>query len=97
VVKLLVVIIKVDHLSETHKIVFNFLLLRLTPYVDNIIGDVGLKKSHDPVRRQVSYNILTVFGITIKIGDTIKTCSKETYTDLPQISLINFGSPKAGC
>jgi hypothetical protein len=42
-----------------------------TPY---IIGDMGLKKPHDPIRRRVLYNILVAFGITIKIGDIIKMC-----------------------
>jgi len=47
VIKLLVVIIKVDHISATHKVVSNVFLERLTPYADDIIGDVDFKIFHD--------------------------------------------------
>jgi hypothetical protein len=47
VIKLLVVIIKVDHLSAPHNVVSSVFLQRLTPYEDGIIGDADFKKPHD--------------------------------------------------
>jgi len=38
------------------------------------------EQAYDSVRREVFYNILTEFCITMKIVTLIKTCSNETYS-----------------
>jgi hypothetical protein len=41
---------------------------------------IGFKKAYDSVGRKVLYNILTVFGVTMKLVGPIKMCLKETYS-----------------
>jgi hypothetical protein len=41
---------------------------------------VDFKKAYDTVRREVLYNILTEFGIPMKLVRHIKMCSNETYS-----------------
>ena len=41
---------------------------------------VDFKKACDSVRREVLYNILTEFGIPMKLLRLIKTCLTETYS-----------------
>jgi hypothetical protein len=63
-------------LSTSNKILSNILLSRLSPYIDEIIGDhqlfVDFKKAYDSVRREVLYNILIEFWIPMKLGGLIK-------------------------
>jgi hypothetical protein len=41
---------------------------------------VDFKKAHDSVRREVLYNILIEFGISLKLVMLIKMCLNETYS-----------------
>jgi len=41
---------------------------------------IDFKKACDSVRREVLYNILIEFGITMKLVQLIKMCLTETYT-----------------
>ena len=41
---------------------------------------IDLKKAHNSVRREVLYNILTQFGIPMKLVRLIKMCLTETYS-----------------
>jgi hypothetical protein len=41
---------------------------------------VEIKKAYDSVRREVLYNILTEFGIPLKLARVIKMCLNETYS-----------------
>jgi len=41
---------------------------------------IDLKKAYDSVRREVLYNILTEFGIIMKLLRLIKMCLTETYS-----------------
>jgi hypothetical protein len=41
---------------------------------------IDLKKAHDSVKREVLYNILTEFGVPIKLVRLIKTYLYETYS-----------------
>jgi hypothetical protein len=43
---------------------------------------VVLKKNYDSVRRQVLYNTVTEFGVTMKLDRLIKMCLNETYTEV---------------
>jgi sorting nexin-29 len=97
-------------LSTTYKIVSSTLLSRLTPYVEEIIGEhqygfrrnrsttdhifcicqilqkkweyseavyqlfIDFKNAYDSVRREVLYNILIEFGITMKLVRLVKMC-----------------------
>jgi hypothetical protein len=41
---------------------------------------IYLKKANDSVRREVLYNILTRFGVPMKLVRLIKMCLNETYS-----------------
>jgi sorting nexin-29 len=41
---------------------------------------IYFKKAHDSVRRVVLYNILTEFGIPMKLARLIEVCINETYS-----------------
>jgi hypothetical protein len=103
-------------LLSSYKILSNILLSRLSPYIDEIIGDhqcgfrrnrsttdqifcirqilekkweqnetlhqlfIDFKKTYDPVRREVLYNILIEFGVPMKLVRLIRMCLNETYS-----------------
>jgi hypothetical protein len=46
---------------------------------------IDIKKAYDSVRRGVLYNILTEFGVPMKLVRVIKMCLNETYSKV-QIS-----------
>jgi hypothetical protein len=41
---------------------------------------IGFKKAYDSDRKTVLYNILNVFGISMKLVRLIKLCLNETYS-----------------
>jgi hypothetical protein len=41
---------------------------------------VDFEKTYDSVRREILYNILTEFGILMKLVVPIKMCLNETYS-----------------
>jgi hypothetical protein len=41
---------------------------------------IDFKKAYDSLRREILYNILIEFGITMKLVRLIKTCLNETYS-----------------
>jgi hypothetical protein len=43
---------------------------------------IDFEKAYDSVRREVLYNILTEFGIPMKLIRLIKMCLNETYCDV---------------
>jgi hypothetical protein len=43
---------------------------------------INSKKAFDSVRREVLYNILTEFGIPMKLARLIKICLNETYSQV---------------
>jgi hypothetical protein len=65
-------------LSASHKILPNILLPRLSPYVElmGIIISVGfdVKKVYDSLRKEILCNILTEFGVPMKLVWLIKMC-----------------------
>jgi hypothetical protein len=53
---------------------------------------IDLEKARDSVRREVLYNILTEFGVPMKLVRLIKVCLNETYSQvcIGKICLIYF-------
>jgi hypothetical protein len=49
-----------------------------------------LKKAYDYVRREALYNILTEFGVLMKLVRLIKMCLNETYNKVC-IDIFTFG------
>jgi hypothetical protein len=43
---------------------------------------VDFKKTFDPVRREVLYNILTEFCVPMKLFRLIRICLNETYSEV---------------
>jgi purine nucleoside phosphorylase len=43
---------------------------------------VDFKKAYDSVRREILYNILTEFGVPMKLDRLIKMCLNETYSEV---------------
>jgi hypothetical protein len=43
---------------------------------------INFKKAYDSVRREVFYNILTEFGVPMKLLRLIKMCLNETYSEV---------------
>jgi hypothetical protein len=43
---------------------------------------LDLKKAYDSVRRDVLYNIVIEFGVSMKLVRLIKMCLNETYTNV---------------
>jgi len=41
---------------------------------------IDLKKAYDSVRREVLYNILSEYGVPMKLASQIKVCLNETYS-----------------
>jgi hypothetical protein len=41
---------------------------------------IGFKEAYDSARREVSYNFLTEFGISMTLARLIKMCLYETYS-----------------
>jgi hypothetical protein len=105
-------------LSTSYKILSNIILSRLSPYIDEIIGDhqcgfqrnrsttdqtfcislilekkweynetvhklfTDFKKACDSVRREVLYNILIEFRVSMKLVKLINRCLNETYSKI---------------
>jgi hypothetical protein len=99
-------------LSTSYNILWNIHISRLSPYIDEIIGDdhcgfrckrseflssshteekwkcnervhklfTDFKKTYDPVRMEVLYNILTEFGIPMKIVRLFTMRLNETHS-----------------
>jgi hypothetical protein len=75
-------------LSTSLKILSNIFLSKLSPYIDEIIGDnqCGFRrnrsttnqKTYDSVRREVMYIILIKCGVTMKPVRFVKVCLNET-------------------
>jgi hypothetical protein len=43
---------------------------------------IDFKRTYDSVRTEVLYNILTEFGVTMKLDRFIKMCLNETYSKI---------------
>ncbi|KAJ4430976.1 hypothetical protein ANN_19569 [Periplaneta americana] len=88
-------------LLTSYKILSNIILRRLTPYVDEIIGDhqcvhqlfIDFKKAYDSVKREVLYDILIEFGIPKKLVRLIKMFLSETYSRVRIGQFLSYAFP----
>jgi hypothetical protein len=52
---------------------------RMEVYWDSISVIIHFEKAHDSVKREVLYNILTKFGVPMKLVKLMRMCLYETY------------------
>jgi hypothetical protein len=49
---------------------------------------IDFKKAYDSVRKEVLYNILTEFGVPMKLVRLIKMCLKEMYSKVRKVIIF---------
>jgi hypothetical protein len=58
---------------------------------------IDFKKAHDSVRREILYNILTEFGVPMKLVRLIKMCLNETYSKFRRGEHLSDNFPNQNC
>jgi len=61
-------------------IIYSAFVKYLIKNVNTMKQCIDFKKAYDSVKREVLYNILIEFGITMKLVRLIKMCLRETYS-----------------